>query len=322
MISSGFNSKREFNVGDKIAVIGCRNLTRKFGSKTVLDNVSFEVYPGIIGLLGPNGAGKSTLIKLILGLDIPTSGDISLFGKTKVELGKIGFMPEAKAIIPSMKGFEFVAFAGELEGLKRKDALRRSHEILDCLSMGEARFRKLGEYSTGMIQKVKLAQALVHDPDLLILDEPTAGLDPPARNQMLDYLSYFARQQGKSIVLSTHLLGDVQAVCDQVVVLNFGVCLASCSLENLVGNKADSYLIEVTGNQIDSIAALGERCVGSQDMGGFTKVFVQCNTSLGINNIASLILGAGGVIKKFIPLEGNLDDAFFALLDKQRLVAN
>jgi ABC-type multidrug transport system ATPase subunit len=123
-------------------------------------------------------------------------------------------------------------------------------------------------------------------------------------------------------VLSTHLLGDVQAVCDQVVVLNFGVCLASCSLENLVGNKADSYLIEVTGNQIDSIAALGERCVGSQDMGGFTKVFVQCDTSLGINNIASLILGAGGVIKKFVPLEGNLDDAFFALLDKQRLVAN
>jgi ABC-2 type transport system ATP-binding protein len=124
-----------------------------------------------------------------------------------------------KAIIPSMKGFEFVAFAGELEGLKRKDALRRSHEILDCLSMGEARFRKLGEYSTGMIQKVKLAQALVHDPDLLILDEPTAGLDPPARNQMLDYLSYFARQQGKSIVLSTHLLGDVHAVCYQFVFL-------------------------------------------------------------------------------------------------------
>ncbi|MEY4790068.1 MAG: putative transporter ATP-binding protein YxlF [Planctomycetota bacterium] len=303
----------------EIPVIQCRNLSRRFGSKTVLNNVSFEVYPGIIGLLGPNGAGKSTLIKLILGLDIPSSGGITLFGKTKVELGKIGFMPEAKAIIPSMKGFEFVAFAGELEGLKRKDALRRSHEILDCLSMGEARFRKLGEYSTGMIQKVKLAQALVHDPELLILDEPTAGLDPPARNQMLDYLSYFARQQGKSIVLSTHLLGDVQSVCDQVVVLNFGNCLASCSLEKLVGNKENRYLIEIAGNQIDSISALSNLCIGTQDMGGFTKVFIQCESTAEINHIASQVLSAGGVIRKFIPLEGNLDDAFFALLDKQRM---
>ncbi len=303
----------------EIPVIQCRNLSRRFGSKTVLNNVSFEVYPGIIGLLGPNGAGKSTLIKLILGLDIPSSGGITLFGKTKVELGKIGFMPEAKAIIPSMKGFEFVAFAGELEGLKRKDALRRSHEILDCLSMGEARFRKLGEYSTGMIQKVKLAQALVHDPELLILDEPTAGLDPPARNQMLDYLSYFARQQGKSIVLSTHLLGDVQSVCDQVVVLNFGNCLASCSLEKLVGNKENRYLIEIAGNHIDSISALGNLCIGTHDMGGFTKVFIQCESTAEINHIASQVLSAGGVIKKFIPLEGNLDDAFFALLDKQRM---
>ena len=303
----------------EIPVIQCRNLSRRFGSKTVLNNVSFEVYPGIIGLLGPNGAGKSTLIKLILGLDIPSSGGITLFGKTKVELGKIGFMPEAKAIIPSMKGFEFVAFAGELEGLKRKDALRRSHEILDCLSMGEARFRKLGEYSTGMIQKVKLAQALVHDPELLILDEPTAGLDPPARNQMLDYLSYFARQQCKSIVLSTHLLGDVQSVCDQVVVLNFGNCLVSCSLETLVGNKENRYLIEIAGNQIDSISALGNLCIGTQDMGGFTKVFIQCESTAEINHIASQVLSAGGVIKKFIPLEGNLDDAFFALLDKQRM---
>lgn len=303
----------------EIPVIQCRNLSRRFGSKTVLNNVSFEVYPGIIGLLGPNGAGKSTLIKLILGLDIPSSGGIMLFGKNKVELGKIGFMPEAKAIIPSMKGFEYVAFAGELEGLKRKDALRRSHEILDCLSMGEARFRKLGEYSTGMIQKVKLAQALVHDPELLILDEPTAGLDPPARNQMLDYLSYFARQQGKSIVLSTHLLGDVQSVCDQVVVLNFGNCLASCPLETLVGNKENRYLIEIAGNQIDSISALGNLCIGTQDMGGFTKVVIQCESTAEINRIASQVLYAGGVIKKFIPLEGNLDDAFFALLDKQRM---
>lgn len=306
----------------EIPVIQCRNLTRKFGSKTVLNNVSFEVYSGIIGLLGPNGAGKSTLIKLILGLDIPSSGDISLLGKTKVDLGNIGFMPEAKAIIPSMKGFEFVAFAGELEGLKRKDALRRSHEILDCLGMGEGRFRKLGEYSAGMIQKVKLAQALVHDPDLLILDEPTAGLDPPARNQMLDYLSYFARQQGKSIVLSTHLLGDVQSVCDQIVVLNFGVCLASCSLEKLLENKADRYLIEVGGNQINVLTALGERCKGTQDMGGFTKFLVQCDSSTEVNIIASQILSAGGLIKKLVPLEGNLDDAFFALLDKQRLVGN
>jgi len=298
-------------------VIQCKNLTRKFGSKTVLDNVSFEVFPGIIGLLGPNGAGKSTLIKLILNLDLPTFGTIRVFGCDQVDLRKIGFMPEAKAIIPSMKGFEFVAFAGELEGLKRNDALRRSHEILDCLGMGESRFRKLGEYSTGMIQKVKLAQALVHDPELLVLDEPTAGLDPPARTQMLDYLNYFSRQQGKSIILSTHLLGDVETVCDQVVVLNLGLCLASCSLEKLLGNKVDLFLLEVVGDLEKLTAILGESCIQVQDLGAIKKLSIQCGPNADITSIAEKVLSTGAQIKKLIPLESKLDDAFFELLDQQ-----
>lgn len=305
-----------------VPVIHCRKLTRIFGSKTVLNNISFDIYPGIIGLLGPNGAGKSTLIKLLLGLDVPNSGFVSLFGKSKVDLGRVGFMPEAKAIIPSMKGFEFVAYAGEIEGLSRKDSLRRSHEILDCLGMGEARFRKLSEYSTGMIQKVKLAQALVHDPDLLILDEPTAGLDPPARNQMLDYLTYFSNQHGKSILLSTHLLGDVEAVCDQVVVLNSGNCLASCYLEKLLENKSDRYLIEFSGNSSSVIQALGDMCISTQDMGTFTKVFIECGVGMEISKIAERIYACGSLIKKFVPLEGSLDDAFFSLLDGRQMMEN
>src|SRR6476661_2154460 len=204
-------------------LIDLHHLTRRYGSVIALDDVTLQVAPGRIGLLGPNGAGKSTLLKLVMGMLAPTSGTGTVLGHA---LGNgddcslrrsIGFMPEADALVPGLRGVEYVALAGELYGLPRKQAQRRAHEVLTYLELEDARYRKLEEYSTGMKQRLKLGQALVHDPPVLLLDEPTSGLDPAGRSAMLKLLLQLRREFGKSLILSTHLLGDVEQVCESVV---------------------------------------------------------------------------------------------------------
>src|SRR5947209_13219482 len=191
------------------------HISRWFGTNQALRDVSLKLEPGRVGLLGPNGAGKSTLMKILLGLLPPSSGSGQVLGRDLrgpgIELRRaIGYMPEADALVPGLRGADYVALAGELYGMPRKQALRRAHEVLTYLDLGEARYRRLEEYSTGMRQRLKLAQALVHDPPALLLDEPTSGMDPAGRDAMLDLLLRLGRDHGKAILLSTHLLGDVQ----------------------------------------------------------------------------------------------------------------
>ena len=184
--------------------------------------------PGRIGLLGPNGAGKSTLLKILLGLLPPSSGSGRVLGQRPrpfdgIDLRRaVGYMPEADALVPGLRGAEYVALAGELYGMPPREAQRRAHEVLTYLELEDARYRRLEEYSTGMKQRLKLAQALVHDPPVLLLDEPTSGLDPSGRDAMLRLLLTLGREHGKSILLSTHLLGDVERVCETVLILHQG----------------------------------------------------------------------------------------------------
>src|SRR5476651_2398491 len=204
-----------------------QSISRWYGKQQALIDVTLRLEPGRIGLLGPNGAGKSTLLKILLGLLPPSSGsgrvfDHDLRGAGTALRRAIGYMSEADALLPGICGADYVALAGELYGMPRKQAKRRAHEILTCLDLGDARYRKLEEYSTGMKQRLKLAQALVHDPPVLLLDEPTSGMDPAGREAMLDLLLCLGRDHGKSILLSTHLLGDIDRVCDRVVILNHG----------------------------------------------------------------------------------------------------
>src|SRR5207253_4729032 len=165
------------------------------------------------GLLGPNGAGKSSLLKLVMGLIPPTAGGGTVLGYSLhpgdgTELRRrVGFMPEADALVPGLTGVEYVALAGELYGMPPRQAQRRAHEVLTYLELEDARYRKLEEYSTGMKQRLKLAQALIHDPPVLLLDEPTSGLDPAGRDAMLQLLLTLGKEHGKSFILSTHLLG-------------------------------------------------------------------------------------------------------------------
>src|SRR5947209_1598015 len=235
-------------------LIDLQHVTLRYGRLTALDDVTLRVAPGRIGLLGPNGAGKSTLLKLVMGLLTPSAGTGTVLGHP---LGsgdgwrlrrKIGFMPEADALARVLTGVESVALAGELYGMPRKQAQRRAHEVLTYFELEDARYRKLEEYSTGMKQRLKLAQALIHDPPVLLLDEPTSGLDPAGREAMLRLLFRLGRDHDKSLVLSTHLLGDVEQVCEQVVILYAGKVRGQGGVRELCARRHDRYRLQLQGD--------------------------------------------------------------------------
>jgi ABC-2 type transport system ATP-binding protein len=232
------------------------HLGRDYGKITALSDINLTLPPGRIGLLGPNGAGKSTLLKILLGWIPPSRGtgrflNVELTSPPHVrrQLRQwVGFMPEADALIPGLSGVEYVAFAGELCGLPPRQALRRAHEILNFLEMDEARYRPVESYSTGMRQRVKLAQALVHDPVVLLLDEPTAGLDPAGREALLHLLERIATAYNKSIILSTHLLADVERICDHVVLLAAGHVRAAGRVDQLKDPRGNRYRLQISGD--------------------------------------------------------------------------
>ncbi len=242
------------------------NLHRVFGDFVALDGVTLSLPPGRIGLLGPNGAGKSTLLKILLGLVSPTAGTGEVLGQplggdrdaaNNWQLRRlIGFMPEAESLVPGLTGVEYVALAGELCGMSRRQSQRRAHEVLSYLQLEEARYRRVEEYSAGMKQRVKLAQALIHDPPLLLLDEPTSGLDPAGRDVMLKLIRELGRDHGKSIILSTHLLADVQAVCERVVILAGGRVRGVGTVAELCAIREDRIRLRIQGDSTNYRTAL------------------------------------------------------------------
>jgi len=214
------------------------NVTKTYGKTTALKDLSVEVGLGAVGLLGPNGAGKTTMIRTLLGLINIDRGAGRVLGMDiraqKLDVRQVvGFAPEDECLFPAVEGVEFVAYAGELGGMSRTDALQRAHEVLDYVGLGEARYRRAESYSTGMKQRLKLAAAIVHDPKLLILDEPTNGMDPDGRRDILELSRDLAHNKGMSILFSSHLLPDVEAVCDHVIVLGGGQLLAQGRIQEM-----------------------------------------------------------------------------------------
>ncbi|HXZ81206.1 MAG TPA: ABC transporter ATP-binding protein [Terriglobales bacterium] len=250
------------------ATIELEGLQVQLGGRTILDNLSGALRGRSIGLLGPNGSGKSTLINTLLGFYPPISGTARVLG-IDIRRGAdqlrslVGYMPENDSFIANMTGVHFVRYMAEISGLPPEDAMERAHEAFFCVGLGEARYRKIGTYSLGMKQLTKLAQAIAHGPKLLILDEPTNGMDPPARKRMIELIREIRDASDICLLLSSHLLRDVDETCDEVLILRDGRVAALCNLEE--ERRANRKFLEMetigaNGNFTEALEKLGCEC--------------------------------------------------------------
>lgn len=245
-------------------VIETRGLLKRYGSQTVLDGLDLQLPAGAIGLLGPNGAGKSTFIKSLLQLEKKDGGQAILLGKDIDTHGRetrrrIGYAPEQDCHIPGMVGCEYVTYCGELSGMPFEAARQRAHEMLDFVGMGQERYRKVDTYSTGMKQRVKIAQALVHDPDLVFLDEPTNGLDPKGQALILELIERIWKESGISVVLSSHLLHDVDRICERIVIIARGQIVAHDTLAALKGRRRPEAEVVLADRKEELVGLCEER---------------------------------------------------------------
>jgi ABC-2 type transport system ATP-binding protein len=249
------------------ALIDVVEITKDYGRFRALDRVSLQIESGITGLLGPNGAGKTTLIKLLLGLVKTTSGrgrllDFELGRQDREIRAHVGYMPEDDCFLHGLTGVECVQFVAQLSRLPAIEALRRAHEILDFCGLAQERYRMVETYSTGMRQKLRFAQAIVHDPPVLILDEPTAGLDPEEREVMLNRIRLLARDHGKAVLICTHILPDVQSISDYVVILARGRVQVSERLNELSRPATPALEVRLLGSSSRFVDVIRGRGIG------------------------------------------------------------
>jgi ABC-2 type transport system ATP-binding protein len=291
------------------------------GRVHALKDVTLSVAEGSIGLLGPNGAGKSTLLKIMLGLLPPTSGDVQVLGfdatSRSLDLRqKVGYMPEQECYVAGLDAVEMCAYAGQLCGLPQKDARERAHAVLAFVGLEDKRYMKVQTYSTGQKQRVKLAQALVHDPELLLLDEPTNGLDPRGREEMLTLITQLPERRGCSIILSSHLLPDVEAVCESAILLNEGQVVFSGAISEMRGEQRDTYEVRVKdgGPRLAEILEQ-EGCQADVQQNG--ALWVHLPAGGDTDMIFAKALEAELQVRHLTPLKQTLESAFVRLLQGQ-----
>ncbi len=244
-------------------MIELRNLRKSFGEVHALRGITADIPCGSVGLLGPNGAGKSTLLRVLLALLKPTTGRAFVLGldsrTNPLEIrSRVGYMPEDDCHIPGLSAVGYVAFAAELSGLAKADAIRRAHEVLDYVSMDDERYRPVETYSSGMRQRIKLAQAIVHDPEVLLLDEPTNGMDPPGREDMLELIRDISSLGDISVLISSHLLRDVEQVCDHIVVLADGDVRLEGKLSEMQKTEGNRFNLRLRGDETRFMNALAK----------------------------------------------------------------
>lgn len=289
-------------------------ISKQFGSQQVLKDITLELHAGVTGLLGPNGAGKSTLIKILLGLLKASSGKghllgLPLGGDSRAIRERVGFMPEDDCYLPALSGVECVQFAARLCRFPATEALRRAHEILDFCGAGQERYRPVETYSTGMRQKLKFAQALVHDPPLLILDEPTSGLDPDERDAMLNRVHVLARDHGKSVLLCTHILPDVQAVSDAVVILADGQVRISDRLEALSLPESPSIHVRTVGDCDALRVALEEQGMATE-ISEHGQLTIACEGEAALTRVWEAAKATDTLIRSIKPARNSMEAIF------------
>jgi ABC-2 type transport system ATP-binding protein len=297
--------------------ISAKDVTVSFGPVTALDGFNADIPHGIIGLLGPNGAGKSTLIKASLGLLVLDRGAISVGGLDSQSQSLqirdfVGYMPEHDCLIPSVNAVELVSYLGMISGMAFRDAIQRSHEMLDFVGIGEERYRPIKSYSTGMKQKVKLAQAIVHDPKLLFLDEPTSGMDPQGREEMLSLVTKMASAE-RTIVVSSHILEDVERICDYAVIIDSGKLVRSGEMTTLLAGEEGVRSLTVRGSEqalSGYVRALEQACqiVDRKDqVGEFTLLLRGCEDWKKVFRLAA---ENGVQVRSFRPEKLDLEEVF------------
>jgi ABC-2 type transport system ATP-binding protein len=294
-----------------VSLLRARDLTKSYGSVRALDGISFEIEEGITGLLGSNGAGKTTSLKLFMGLIHPDSGSVEVLGDdtrgSPEYRERIGYAPEHDCLPRGVSAAEFLAYMGEVSGLPRAAARLRASDVLRHVGLFEERYRPIGSYSTGMKQRVKLAQALVHDPVLAFLDEPTAGLDPLGRSEMLELIRRVGRDFGISIVISTHLMGDVERTCDSVVVLDAGRLLRTGPVSGFTEETEtlEVELVEGAAALADELARRGlpVRLDGS-------RLLLERVSAEDYDTVRDAIVTTNAVLYRLAPARLTLADAF------------
>jgi ABC-2 type transport system ATP-binding protein len=298
-------------------VVTLEGVTVVYAKHAALSEVTASFPSGAVGLLGPNGAGKSTLIKTLLGFVAPDRGRMQVLGldvaRAPLDIrARVGYVPESDAHIPGMNAVSFVAYCGELGGLPRVDAVQRAHEALFYVGLGEARYRNVETYSTGMKQRIKLAQALVHDPDLLFLDEPTNGMDPKGRDEMLELVHDLGHNKGVNLILSSHLLPDVEYACDHVVVLDKGKVAAAGPIAALKQPRGRVFELRVkppAGGLEPFLALLtgaGLECHATDE--DVMRVFVPGEG--GARDVFAIAASAGAQVRHLRPSVPTLEDVF------------
>jgi ABC-2 type transport system ATP-binding protein len=303
-----------------------QGVVKRYGHRTVLDCVSCEVPPGITGLVGPNGAGKSTLVRAILGLVRLAAGEVRVFGRdptrdARVVRQLVGVVPEDECAVPGLAAVEMVRYAARLSGLPGTEALRRAHEVLDWCDAGQERYRPVETLSIGMRQKVAFAAAIVHDPRMVILDEPTNGLDPIERRAMLGRLTTLAHDHGKTIFVSTHVLPDVQAICDRVIVLAAGRVRLEGRLDDLTRPVAPLLRLDVAGSVDACVARLAAAGIHATRIDSGT-LHLPAQDAAGFERVWQAVREAGVVVRALVPVQERFEDVFLQAIAQPQEVAH
>jgi ABC-2 type transport system ATP-binding protein len=291
-------------------LLEAKGLTKRYGSTIALEGVDLQITAGVTGLVGPNGAGKSTAIKLFLGLIAPTEGSVTILGTPTYEAfearARLGYMPEHDCLPPAISATEFLGHMAQVSGLPPEQARVRAADVLRHVGLNEERYRPLSEYSTGMKQRVKLAQALVHDPVLVLMDEATAGLDPAGREEMLDLIRRTSREANISILLSTHLMGDVHRTCDRLIMLEDGHVVEQGDVSGFT-QETSTLVIDV--DDADKLAAaLLSRGIETETAG--KSLVIEQASDETYDTVRDAIVEAEVRLHRLAPRRGGLTDIF------------
>lgn len=312
-----FDSKA-FVASNKL-VIETVDLVKMYGPHIALEGLNLKLESGAIGILGPNGAGKSTFFKCILGLITTTSGQGKVLGydiKTQGDLirSKIGYMPEYDSLDPELTALDQVRYSGELIGMNPAHATQRAHEVLEYVGLKDQRYRKIGTFSTGMKQAAKLACALIHDPEILICDEPTNGLDQRSREFMLQTLRNTVEQGDRTVLMSGHVMDDIQEVCDSIVMIYKGKIVVHSRIEELARQVDEEIEISVWGGSSRMEESLKSRGLSVRRLGRIIRIKVESEDTISV--ILECAVESGVQVRRMGEYEPDLEDIFLLIMDK------